>query len=148
MIKKYLSAFGRLLAVVVFLVMTLTALAQVQPQGSPEERGAVPPGTPPGASTAPGGGMADSKMMRGTVSGEVVNVDARAGVIEIRTDQGQPQTFKVDESAKGELRNIRKGDHVNLNLVLRAVDIRPTGKGGAQPGAPDQREVPQDKHRP
>ncbi|TAK06322.1 MAG: hypothetical protein EPO39_09185 [Candidatus Manganitrophaceae bacterium] len=93
MIKKYLSAFGRLLAVVVFLVMTLTALAQVQPpgqqpHGSPGERGAVPPGPPPGASTAPGGGMAGRERMRGTVSGEVVNVDAGAGVIEIRTDQG------------------------------------------------------------
>ncbi|MDC4225310.1 MAG: hypothetical protein MPW15_14000 [Candidatus Manganitrophus sp.] len=68
--------------------------------------------------------------------GEVVNVDARAGVIEILSDQGvQPQTFKVAEDAKkpAQSKKIKKGDHVDLNLVLSRRRYPPDkGRGGAQ----------------
>lgn len=157
MVKKYFPAFAGLLAGVLIVVMALTALAET-PQPGEEKRGAqsemggsepggtaVQPGgtLPPAAGMTPGG-----EMTRGTISGEVVNVDARAGVIEILSDQGQPQTFKVAEDAKKQLKKIKKGDHVNLNLVLRAVDIRPTGRGGAQQEGSSQGQPGQDKHHP
>lgn len=88
MIKKYLSAFGSLLAIVVFLVMTLTALAQMQsPGGSPTQSGAtVPPPTTPHPDR-----MAGGEMMRGMVSDNVVTVDSAAGVPEIDNDQASPE---------------------------------------------------------
>ena len=134
MIKRYLFAFGSLFAVTVLLVTTLTALAQMQQPGQ-QDQGAGQEGTltPPGGTPVPGG-VAGSEMMRGAVSGEVVNIDRRGGVIEILSDQGQPRTFKVAGDAKKQLSKIQKGDHVNLSLVLRAIDIRSTGKGGAQQG--------------
>lgn len=148
-VKKYFRAFASLFAVALILVMALAALAEVEQPGM-EKRGAQSDmgGTPPpGTRMTPGGGMAGSEMTRGTISGEVVNIDPRAGVIEIVSDQGQTQTFKVAEGAKKQLSKIKKGDHVNLNLVLRAVDIRTTGKGGgAQQDSSRQPE--QDKHTP
>jgi hypothetical protein len=144
MVRKYFPAFASLFAITFILVMALTVLAEVQQPGL-EKRGAQGDmgGTPPpGASTTPGG-----EMTQGTISGEVVHVDPRAGVIEILSDEGQTQTFKVAEDAKKQLSKIKKGDHVNLNWVLRAVDIRPTGRGGAQQG-PSQGRPEQNKHHP
>lgn len=118
MVKKYFPAFVSLLAGVLVVVTALTALAQFPP--GEEKRGAQSErreGTPP-----PG-----DETTRGTISGEVVNVDERAGVIEIISDQGQAQTFKVAGDARKQLKKVKKGDHVNLNLVLRAVDIQTTG---------------------
>jgi len=157
MVKKYFSAFASLLAFVMVLVMALTALAQFQPEPGDEKRGAqsetrepeqggltVEPGgtLPPGTTMTPGG-----EISRGTISGEVVSIDERAGVIEIISDQGQPQTFKVAGDARRQLKKIKKGDHVDLNLVLRAVDIRSTDKGGAQAES-SQVQPGQDKHHP
>ena len=143
MIKKYLSVFGILLAVPVLLVLALTALAQVRPSGSQmpgagrHGAGATPPAetpTGPGKTTLPGasapGGMTESKgTMQVTLSGEVVNVDHQAGIIEII--HGHPQRFEVAESAKRQLSKIKKGDHVQLNVVVRAVDDPAPGKEGA-----------------
>lgn len=156
MVKRYFRAFASLLSVVFILVMALTALAGVeQPgmekRGAQSDRGGTAPGgmtvepggtLPPGASMTPGG-----EMSRGTIAGEVVSVDERAGVIEIISDQGQTRTFKVAGDAREQLKKIKKGDHVNLNLVLRAVDIRTTGKGGGAQGSPQGRPE-QDKHTP
>lgn len=155
MIKKYFPAFGRLFAVTFLLVMTLTVLAQVQQPGQQDKRGgqgdmgATQPGEPPppGPGMTPGG-MAGRERMRGTISGEVVHIDLQAGVIEIISDQGETQTFKVAEDAKTQLGKIKKGDHVDLNLVLRAIDIRPTGKGGGAQQGESQEQPKQNKHIP
>lgn len=104
-------------------------LNQQQPQRPPselepeEERGLSPEG---------------SEMIptKGKVSGEVLNVDPPTGLIEIRTDEGLVNIFTVEGEAKRDLAQIKKGDHVDLMVVLNAVEVTPQ----STPGGPTEEQ--------
>ena len=71
-----------------------------------------------------GRGAAPSNMgvtlTKGKLSGEVVNIDKQTGRIEIKTKEGVINSFNVDENTKSQLGNLKKGDQVDLVMVLRA----------------------------
>lgn len=117
--KRYLSAFATLFTAIFFTVMALTALAGT----------AVPGGATHENSAGPEGANGE-KAQGGLVSGEVVDLDQNEGRIAILGDKGQTYSFKVADEAKKQLSRVKKGDRVNLNLVFRAIDIRPVDKGG------------------
>lgn len=86
------------------------------------------PGTEPQEETAPGG----TPMIptRGTVSGEVLDIDPTTGLIAIRTPEGMVNIFTVEEQARGQLGQIQEGDRVELVVVLNAVEVTPQAQGG------------------
>lgn len=84
------------------------------------------------------GGTQGSPMIptRGTVSGEVMNVDPPTGLIEIRTDEGLVNIFTVEGEAKEQLNQVQRGDQVDLVVVLNAVELIPQETPGGTPEMP------------
>ncbi|NKE71697.1 hypothetical protein [Candidatus Manganitrophus noduliformans] len=85
-----------------------------------------------GRGAAPGGGSGVI-LSEGRLSGEVVNINPQTGMIEIQTEEGVTNRFTVEEEAKEQLNQIKKGDQVDLVMVLRA-----TPQQGTQGGSPQQ----------
>lgn len=83
-----------------------------------------------GKGAAPGGGVT---LTQGKLSGEVVSINQQTGTIEIKTEEGVTNRFMVEEGAKGQLNQIKKGDQVDLVMTLRA-----TPQQGTQGGSMEQ----------
>ncbi|WDT69276.1 MAG: hypothetical protein MPW14_18630 [Candidatus Manganitrophus sp.] len=83
-----------------------------------------------GRGAAPGGGVT---LTQGKLSGEVVSINQQTGTIEIKTEEGVTNRFMVEEGAKGQLNQIKKGDQVDLVMTLRA-----TPQQGTQGGSMEQ----------
>lgn len=84
------------------------------------------------------GGLPESPMIptKGKVSGEVIDVDPPTGMIEIRTDEGLVNTFTVEGDAKDQLDQVKKGDQVDLVVVLNAVELIPQETPDGSPEIP------------
>lgn len=93
-------------------------LNQQQPDpGMESEEGPAPGGTP-------------MTPTRGTVSGEVLDIDPATGLIAVRTPEGMVNIFTVEEGARGRLDQIEEGDQIDLVVVLNAVEVTPQEEGG------------------
>ena len=68
-----------------------------------------------GAMQSPGASGQGQKLM----SVEVTEVDKAKGTVQIKKKEGTQETFKLDESAKAKLDDIRKGDKVDIEVVER-----------------------------
>lgn len=85
--------------------------------GMESEEGPAPGGTP-------------MTPTRGTVSGEVLDIDPATGLIAVRTPEGMVNIFTVEEGARGRLDQIEEGDQIDLVVVLNAVEVTPQEEGG------------------
>lgn len=73
-------------------------------------------------------------LTKGKLTGEVVNINKQAGTIDIKTEKGAVNSFNVEGQAKQQMEGFKKGDKVNMVLVLRAIEITPQGQGGMTQG--------------
>ncbi|MCG3115444.1 MAG: hypothetical protein LLH30_07155 [Candidatus Manganitrophus sp. SA1] len=73
-------------------------------------------------------------LTKGKLTGEVVNIDKQAGTIDIKTEKGAVNSFNVEGQAKQQMEGFKKGDKVNMVLVLRAIEITPQGQRGMTQG--------------
>lgn len=78
-------------------------------------------------------------LTKGKLAGEVVNIDKQAGTIDIKTEKGAVNSFNVEGQAKQQMEGFKKGDKVNMVLVLRAIEITPQGQGGMTQDQQQQR---------
>lgn len=85
-----------------------------------------------GRGAAPGGGVT---LTQGKLSGEVVSINQQSGTIEIKTEEGVTHRFTVEERAKSQLHQIKKGDQVDLVMTLRATPQQGTQGGSMEPPA-------------
>ena len=85
-----------------------------------------------GRGSAPGGGGGVT-LTQGKLSGEVVSINQETGTIEIKTEEGVTNRFKVEEGAKSQLNQIKKGDQIDLVMTLRATPQQGTGGSMEQP---------------
>jgi len=64
----------------------------------------------------------------GKLFGEVVEIDAAEGTVAVRTSGGKISRIQLDREARGELKNIKPGDQVTLNLTIEAKSVHPTDR--------------------
>ena len=134
--KSFFVLISFFIGIFVFLG-SMTSFAQMaqpdQQEGQPgRDLNQQQPGPGPQSDEGMGTAPEESKMIptRGKVSGEVIDVDPPTGLIEIRTDQGLTNIFTVEGDAKKQLDQVKKGDQVDLVVVLNAVEVTPQGLPG------------------
>lgn len=81
-------------------------------------------------------GKGAGSVRTGRVTGEVVGIDKKTGLIEVRTEEGTINRLSVEGDARKQLRRVKKGDRVDLVMALRAVEILPREAERAQPTLP------------
>ena len=59
----------------------------------------------------------------GNLVGEVVGVNPSEGTLEIKTAGGGISKLKVEDNIKDQLKDIKKGDHVDAKITLRATAL-------------------------
>jgi|GEM_PF-5482888 len=59
----------------------------------------------------------------GDLVGEVVGVNPSEGTLEIQTAGGGVSKIKVEDNIKDQLKDIKKGDHVDAKITLRATAL-------------------------
>ncbi|WDT74501.1 MAG: hypothetical protein MPW16_14710 [Candidatus Manganitrophus sp.] len=133
--KGFFVLFGLLIGMLVMGPITSHGqMTQPDPQQSERDLNQQQPPSDPefeeGRGAAPGGGVT---LTQGKLSGEVVSINQQTGTIEIKTEEGVTNRFMVEEGAKGQLNQIKKGDQVDLVMTLRA-----TPQQGTQGGSMEQ----------
>lgn len=65
----------------------------------------------------------------GKLTGEVVGLNSDEGTLEIKTVNGGISRIKVDDKIKGQLKNIKKGDHIEAKINIEATELtrKPAG---------------------
>lgn len=133
--KGFFVLFGLLIGMLVMgPIASHGQMTQPDPQQSERDLNQQQPSSDlefeEGRGAAPGGGVT---LTQGKLSGEVVSINQQTGTIEIKTEEGVTNRFTVKEGAKSQLNQIKKGDRVDLVMVLRA-----TPQQGAQGGSMEQ----------
>lgn len=133
--KGFFVLFGLLIGMLVMgPIASHGQMTQPDPQQSERDLNQQQPSSDlefeEGRGAAPGGGVT---LTQGKLSGEVVSINQQTGTIEIKTEEGVTNRFKVEEGAKSQLNQIKKGDQVDLVMTLRA-----TPQQGAQGGSMEQ----------
>lgn len=137
--KGFFVLFGLLIGMLVMgPIASHGQMTQPDPQQSERDLNQQQPSSDlefeEGRGAAPGGGSGSGVILsEGRLSGEVVNINPQTGMIEIQTEEGVTNRFTVEEEAKEQLNQIKKGDQVDLVMVLRA-----TPQQGTQGGSPQQ----------
>lgn len=133
--KGFFVLFGLLIGMLV--MGPITSHGQMTQPDPQQSEGDLNQQQPPsdlefeeGRGAAPGGGVT---LTQGKLSGEVVSINQQTGTIEIKTEEGVTNRFMVEEGAKGQLNQIKKGDQVDLVMTLRA-----TPQQGTQGGSMEQ----------
>ena len=65
----------------------------------------------------------------GKLTGQVVGVNPSEGTLEIKTVDGGVSKIKVEDNIKGQLKEIKKGDHIEAKITIRAMELnqKPAG---------------------